>query len=110
MNFRFILGYVAICLTYFETFAAGGKSTGPGSVPVTPLPLHITSTGGVAIQATEETHIQPYGTTSCTPISCATGKPGEHHIVYCQGGGEQKNSITLPGTVDTQHLAALTPA
>ena len=105
MGFRFILGYIAICLTSFDTFAAGGKSTGPSSIPVPSLAYYVYRwrcyTGHERdTYPTLWNHILHH---ILRQDAAAMEQPSEHHVVYCQGG-EQKTSLMLSGTADTQHL------
>ena len=93
---------VGCCFASLPAYPGRIKNTPHRIFPHQNQPLDITSTGGVAIDAThhtiKETRIHPRGTTSCSRSETNDGS-----FVYCQGEG-QKTQFTLEGPPRMQTL------
>ncbi|WP_230459920.1 hypothetical protein, partial [Sansalvadorimonas verongulae] len=87
---------------FISTYASEDKSRPLQSIPLPPL--DVTSTGNIAIQNADSTHIHPHKTTSCV-----IDRTTEHHLMLCQGE-KQKNGLTLTTSTPAQHLAVETGA
>ncbi|WP_230459937.1 hypothetical protein, partial [Sansalvadorimonas verongulae] len=87
LNFIVTSLCIVISLSSSDTFAVKVKSKPIRSIQL--RPLDVISTGDIAIQNADSTHIHPHKTTSC-----AIDRTTEHHLVLCRGK-KQKNGLTL---------------
>ncbi|WP_230459830.1 hypothetical protein, partial [Sansalvadorimonas verongulae] len=67
-------------------------------------PLDVISTGKIAIQTKDSTHVHPH-----TTASCVIERTTEHYLVHCRGG-KQKTGLTLTAAIPVQYLAVETGA
>ena len=96
----------SLCIV-ISLFSSGALAVRVKSKPIRFIqsrPLDVISTGSIALQTTDSTHIHPHKTTSCV-IDRAT----EHHVVHCRGE-KQKTGLTLTASMPAQHLAVETGA